>query len=188
MDILVQIWWDVRPEAEGKSVSFVLEAFDAYTSKRIATASGTSAVSKDPVPVILENVVKSYVKPFDKQMDAYFKDVRKNGREVVLNVRVWDNWENDLETEYIGEELIEVIQNWLREHCVKGSFNLSDATENFAQFEQVRIPLEDDKGNALDARGFVTGLRKYLSASPYNIQSKIMMRGLGEANLVLGEK
>ena len=188
MDILIQIWWDVNREANGKSVSFILEAFDSYTSKRLATASGISEVSNNSVPVMLEKAIKGYIKPFDKQLDAYFKDTRINGREIVLNVRVWDSWDNDLETEYNGKELIEIIQDWLHEHAVKGVFNLSDGSERFAQFEQLRIPLEDDKGRALDARGFVSGLRKYLAESPYNIPSKIMLRGLGEANLIIGEK
>ena len=35
---------------------------------------------------------------------------------------------------------------------------------------------------------FLKELQKYLKASPYNIDSKLMIRGLGEASLVLGEK
>jgi hypothetical protein len=39
-DIIIQIWWKVNKEESGKSVSFTLEAFDAYTSKRIAASTG----------------------------------------------------------------------------------------------------------------------------------------------------
>ena len=87
-----------------------------------------------------------------------------------------------------GEELTDCIQDWLKGHCVDGNYNLSDGTESFAQFEQVRIPLLDERGNALDARGFATQLRKYLNKAPYNITAKVMQRGLGEAIIVLGEK
>jgi hypothetical protein len=38
-DIIIQIWWKVTKTDNGKVVSFVLEAFDAYTSKRIASCS-----------------------------------------------------------------------------------------------------------------------------------------------------
>ena len=54
--------------------------------------------------------------------------------------------------------------------------------------ERVRIPLTDERGNAMDARAFATLLRKYLAKSPYNITAKVMQRGLGEAILVLAEK
>lgn len=187
-DIIIQIWWKLNREAGGRSASFTLEAFDAYTNKRIATSTGTTKASADAIPVLLENAVKENIKPFDKQMEQWFADQQKNGREISLTVRCWDNWENDLETEYNGEELTDCIQSWLQKNCVNGAFNLSDGTESFAQFEQVRIPLQDEKGRAMDARAFATNLRKFLQKEPFNITSKIIIRGLGEAVLILGEK
>ena len=187
-DIILQLWWNVTKDPNGKIVSFTIEAFDAYTSKRIATSTGNSKPSNDALPIMLETAVRENFKEFDKQLDKWYADQNKNGREIALTVRCWDNWENDLETEYDGDELTDVIQNWIRNNTVNGSFNLSDGTESFAQFEQVRIPLKDKNGNGLDARGFATNLRKYLSKAPYNITSKVVVRGLGEATLILGEK
>lgn len=187
-DIIIQIWWKLNREADGRSASFTLEAFDAYTNKRIATSTGTTKASADAIPVLLENAVKENIKPFDKQMEQWFADQQKNGREISLTVRCWDSWENDLETEYNGEELTDCIQSWLQKNCVNGAFNLSDGTESFAQFEQVRIPLQNEKGRAMDARAFATNLRKFLQKEPFNITSKVIIRGLGEAVLILGEK
>lgn len=187
-DILLQISWQLNREGSGRSVTFNLEAFDTYTSKRIASSTGTTAASSDPIPVLLEQAVKDRIAEFDALMVKWYADQLANGKEIVLTIRCWDNWENDLETEYDGEELTDCIQNWLKKHTVAGSFNLSDGTESFVQFEQVRIPLLDDKGHALDARGFATQLRKYLNKSPFNITAKVMQRGLGEAIIVLGEK
>ena len=187
-DIVIQIWWKVNRDNGGHSASFTLEAFDAYTNKRIATSTGTTKPSTEIIPVLLAKAVKENIKPFDRQMDDWNADQRKNGREISLTVRCWDNWNNDLETKYDGEELTDCIQHWLQKNTVKGAFNLSDGTESFIQFEQVRIPLFDDKSKAMDARAFATKLRKYLAQQPYNITSKVMVRGLGEAILVLGEK
>ena len=187
-DVLIQLSWQMNKEASGRSITFNLEAFDTYTSKRIASSTGTTASSSDPIHVILEQAVKDRIAEFDALMMKWYQDQQAHGREVVLTIRCWDNWENDLETEYEGEELTDCIQDWLKSHCVGGNYNLSDGTESFAQFEQVRIPLLDERGNALDARGFATQLRKYLNKPPYNIPAKVMQRGLGEAILVLGEK
>ena len=44
-DIIIQIWWKLNREAGGRSASFTLEAFDAYTNKRIATSTGTTKAS-----------------------------------------------------------------------------------------------------------------------------------------------
>ena len=187
-DVLIQISWQMNREASGRSITFNLEAFDTYTSKRIASSTGTTMASSDPIHVILEQAVKGRIAEFDAQMVKWYKNQQSQGREIILTIRCWDNWENDLETEYEGEELTDCIQDWLKSHCVGGNYNLSDGTESFAQFEQVRIPLLDERGNALDARGFATQLRKYLNKPPFNIAAKVMQRGLGEAILVLGEK
>ncbi len=185
MDILIQIDWTINSD---RSVTFTLEAFDAYTSKRIATSTGTGNPSDEIVPVLLENAVKSKIKAFDKQMDKYYADLQKNGREVVLTIKCWANWDGNLETENEdGDELLDVIQKWLKKHTINGAFNLSDASENFAQFEQVRIPLRDEDGDAMDARAFAVQLRKHISKE-CGITSKVMTRGLGEAIIILGEK
>lgn len=187
-DVIIQLWWQVNRAGSGNSASFTLEAFDAYTNKRIATSTGTTKPSSDIIPVLLARAVKENIKPFDHQMDDWFSDQIKRGREISLTVRCWDSWDKDLEEEYNGEELTDSIQSWLQKNCVNGTFNLSDGTESFAQFEQVRIPLFDDKGKAMDARAFATKLRKFLQQPPFNITSKVMVRGLGEAIVVLGEK
>lgn len=187
-DVVIQVWWNITPVGSKRSVSFTLEAFDAYTNKRIATSTGTSKASTDIVPIMLETAVEDNIKTFDAQMDKWYSEQEKFGREVSLTVRCWDNWDKDLETEFDGVELVDCIQEWLAENTVNSAFNLSDGTENFAQFEQVRIPMFDDKGRAMDARMFATELRKYLQKQPFCITSKVMVRGLGEAVLVLGEK
>lgn len=187
-DIIVQVNWNINRTQSGKSVTFTIEAFDAYSNKRIATSSGTGKSTSLEVPIIIQKAVKKNMKTFDKQLTSYFKVINSKGREIVLTIKTWDNWEHDLETEYEGEELLSIIENWLSRNTIKKSFNLSDASEDMAQFEQVMIPLFDKEGKELDARGFAKGLQKHLAEKPYGISSKLMMRGLGEAILILGEK
>ena len=186
-DILIQIWWKVNKENDGKSVSFTLEAFDTYTSKRIATSTGTSQTSSDAVPSLLEKSIEQHVGDFDKQMVEYYKYMISNGREIVLNIKKWDDWDKDLETDINGKNILDIIDNWLNENTVNSNYNLSDASENFAIFEQVHIPLQNKDGRAIDARLYVSGLQKFLK-SEYDIPSKLMIRGLGEANLILGNQ
>ena len=119
---------------------------------------------------------------------THFEDMAANGREIIVRIKKWDDWDEDLETEYEGEELVDIIEDWMVKNTVKGRFNLSDATENMMLFEQVRIPLYDANGNATDARRFVKGLSKMLKKEPYLIVNKLMMKGLGRATIVLGGK
>lgn len=187
-DIIIQVGWQVNKEKSGKSITFTIEAFDTYTSKRIATASGTNKASDNIIPRQLEKAISKKINDFDTQLITYYSDLQANGREIIMTIRCWDSWENNLETEFGNEELLDCIQNWLTENTVKGAFNLTDATETMAQLEQVRIPFFDEKNKAMDARNFATKLRKYLAQDPYNITSKVLTRGLGEVVLILGEK
>lgn len=188
-DIVIQIWWKVSKTDQGKVVSFVLEAFDAYTSKRVAASSGNGTPNNtDIVPVLLQNAILANIDAFAAQLQSHFDDMFTNGREVRLTIKKWNNWDKDLETEIGGQEIIDHITKWMDANTVQGRFNKSDASESVIRFEQVRIPLYDDKNKAIDARDFGKKLQKYLKGSPFNFEVKLMTRGLGEAILVLGEK
>ena len=188
-DIIIQIWWKLNKTDQGKSVSFILEAFDAYTSKRIASSTGNGASNNsDIVPVLLQNAILANIDPFAAQLQSQFDDMFSNGREILLTVKKWNSWDKNLETEIEGKEITDYVNEWLQKNTVKGRFSMADATENIIRCDQVRIPLFDANNNALDARQFGKGLQKYFKTAPFNFEVKLMTRGLGEAILVLGEK
>lgn len=188
-DIIMQLTWTINQTGPKKSVTFNLQGLDSYTDKQVATATGTGAPSfSAELPVLLEEAVLSHLDNFNASLMTHFEDMAANGREIIVRIKKWDDWDEDLETEYGGEELADIIEDWMIKNTVKGRFNLSDATENMMLFEQVRIPLYDANGNATDARRFVKGLSKMLKKDPYLITNKLMMKGLGRATIVLGGK
>ena len=188
-DIVIQIWWKVNKTEQGKSVSFILEAFDAYTSKRIASSTGNGTPNNtDIIPVLLQNAILANIDPFAAQLQSHFDDMFNNGREVLLTVKKCNSWDKNLETEIEGKEITDYVNEWLQKNTVKGRFNMSSATENIIRCEQVRIPLFDGNNNSIDARQFAKALQKYFKAAPFNFEVKLMTRGLGEAIIVIGEK
>lgn len=189
-DIILELGWKVNKTGPKQSVTYILQGKDAYTGKTVATASGTGAPSfSAEVPVLLEEAVLEHMDAFQSQLQAHFDDMAENGREVSFDIRVFDNGSGvNLESEYGGEELTDVIDNWMAENTVKHRYSLSDATENVMHFEQVRIPLYRANGTAMDTRAFATTLRKFLSGAPYNLTSKIQTKGLGYVQLIIGEK
>ncbi len=187
-DIWMQITWTVNNVGPRKSITFVLQGLDAYTDKQIAGASGTgNQLIGAELPVMLEAAVLSHLDNFNSQLQGHFDDLFANGREISLRIRKWNSFDGDLESEYEGEELGYHIENWVSDNTVEGRFNTSDASENRMIFEQVRIPLYDQNNRAVDARGWVRGLQKYLRER-FGVESKISMRGLGQATLTIGEK
>lgn len=188
-DIIMQLTWTLNQAGPKKSVTFTLQGLDAYTDKQIATATGTGAPTfTSELPLLLEESVLTHIDGFNSSLQKHFEDMFENGREIIVRLKKFDSWSGDFEKEYDGKELGTIIEDWMSQNTVKGRFSTSDATENMMLFEQVRIPLYDTKGKAIDARGFLKGLQEYLKNTPYGITNKLTMKGLGQAVIILGEK
>ena len=187
-DIIMELSWKLNQRGPFKSISFILRALDAYTNKQIADGIGTGPENgAAAVPTLLETAVLAHIDNFNSKLQTYFDDLFTNGREVSLRIRKWENFDGDLEKEYEGEELNAIIEKWVGDNTIKGRFTTQDATENMINFEQVRIPLYDDKGRSTDTRNWARGLQKLLKEK-YTINSKLTMKGLGESTIVIGEK
>ncbi|MDE5560252.1 MAG: hypothetical protein K2J00_00365 [Bacteroidaceae bacterium] len=188
-DIILEIDWTVNTVGPKSSVTYNLRALDAYSGKQVAGAEGTGKGSfSAELPLLLEEAVQDHMDAFSERLQAHFEDLLTNGREVVLDMRVFDGSPIDMESEYDGYELSEVIDNWLSENCVNHRFSKSDATESMILYEQVRIPLYKANGMAQDTYGFARDLARYLAAAPYSIPVKTVNRGLGRCLLIIGAK
>jgi len=188
-DIIMQLTWTVNKTGPKKSINFNLQGLDAYTDKQIATATGTGAPSfSADIPVLLSEAVIAHMDNFTSTLQVHFDDMFENGREIIVRIQKWNDWDGDLESEYGGEELGIVIEDWLADNTVKGRFSTTDLTEDMALFEQVRIPLFNEKGRAIDARRYTKQLSNFLKNAPYSIPNKLVMKGLGRATIILGGK
>lgn len=190
-DIILELTWDVKDFGPKHSLSYILEGRDAYTSKSIGAASGTGAPSfTADVDVLLEEAIVANMDNFNNRLLDHFTEMQTIGREISLDIKVFANNAAgiDLETEFGDDELLDVINNWLQLNTVQGRFTMPYASENVANFTQVRIPVYDERGRAVDANGFAKGLAKMLKKEPYNIPSKVLVKGLGRAVIILGEK
>lgn len=188
-DIIIQLTWTINKTGPKKSITFNMQGLDSYTNKQIATAQGTGAPSfSAEIPILLEEAVLAHLDNFNYTLQSHFDDMFENGREISIRIKTFDTWEYDLEEEFGGDELTYIIEDWMDENTVSGKYNTTDATETTMYFEQVRIPLYNEKGRAIDARRFVRGLSKTLRNEPYLITNKLVMKGLGQATLILGGK
>lgn len=189
-DIILELDWDVNTNGPKKSVTYNLRGLDAYTNMQVAGAQGTGSPSfSAEVPVLLEESVLVNMDNFTSQLQNHFDNLFENGREVAIDINVFENDANvDLETEFGENELIDVIEEWLEKNCVKSRFSKIEGSESFAMFSQVRIPLMKANEKAMDTEDFVKELRKFLSKPPYNIVCKVVPRGLGRCQLIIGDK
>ena len=188
-DIIVQIDWSINTVGPKHSITYNIRALDSYTNNQVAGAQGTGKPQfTSELPVLLEEAVVANMDDFLYQLQSHFDDCIENGREVVVEVGVFDDGSGrNLETEYGGMELREIIENWIAENTVNHQFLTSENTENIMLFEGVRIPLLKTNGQSQDAGGFINELRRFLKTK-YSIESKNNSPSLGYSQIVIGEK
>ncbi len=186
-DILIYLNWKTMAMGPKLKVIYDLAGMDAYTNNNVATAQGQSVPLAMDEFSILQLTTQANMPKFVEQLNAHFNDMVEKGRQVSVRIKVWDDFEDGLEAEFDGVELSEIIETWMSKNCVQGRYHLSDATENMMYFDEIRIPLFDDGGRATDTRRWLGNLRKELK-NKYQIEAKLMMQGLGQAQLVIGGK
>lgn len=187
-DIILELYWKVNYTGPRKSVTYNLRALDAYTNKQIGSTTGTSEPSMTgELAVMLQEAVVGGIEKFNSGLMNHFTDMEAKGREVALNIKVWADYEKNLESDCEGRELNELIEDWVAENTVNGVYSLTDATETMMNFDQVRIPLYvGGTGRAMDARNWGKGLAKLLDSK--GIPNKLSMRGLGQVTIIIGGK
>ena len=187
-DIILELNWQVNTVGPKKSITYSLAAKDSYTDKQIAGAQGTGSPSfSADLPVLLEEAVIANMDNFCAQLQAHFDDMMENGREVTMEVKIVEDGSGiNLASEYEGEELTDIIDDWVSDNSVNHRYNLSQGSNNFLKFEQIRIPLFQANGRPNDTRRWTRDLSKFLTTK-YQISSKVDIRGLGKAVLLIGE-
>lgn len=195
-DIILDLDFNVKKQGPKRYISFNLRANDAYSNKTISSISGDGKPSTTiETGVLLEEAVLNYMDEFNAALMTHFDDMAQNGREVKINILVWQNAPFDLEEEfdYKGETLSlgDIIDFWMDDHCVQGRYSRINGSESEIRYEQVRIPLFMEilgKERAIDTKRFISNLSSMLKKEPFNITSKIYERGLGETWLIIGEQ
>lgn len=188
-DITLKVGWEVNSAGFDQCVTYRIEAIDSYSNKSVAVANGTGPMMKRNVPlaVMLEQSVLDKMPGLTEQLMRYFEDVQANGREISIRVRMWESAPFSLSSEFGGQELGEIIYNWLSDNTINHQFTEANSSPKQARYTQVRVPLKDENGRPLQARQYVDQLRKYLR-NTYNISAANRTSGLGSGVLVLGSK
>ncbi|MCQ2343390.1 MAG: DUF6175 family protein [Paludibacteraceae bacterium] len=187
-DILMKVTWAVKKNGPKSYITYTLQGIDPYTGKQVAGAEGVGEPSMSAAAdVLLEEAVLEHIDNFCARLQAHFDDMFANGREVAMDIQIWDDTSIDLETEYMGKELGEIIENWVYDNTMNHRFQKSSSSETFARYEQMRIPLFNEQGRAIDTESFVRQLRSYLKKT-FQLECKVVPDGLGHCYLIIGGK
>jgi DNA-binding transcriptional ArsR family regulator len=189
-DLVLYVSWKVNTLGPKKSVYFSMKAVDAGTNKPAGAADGTgNELIGASLGVMLETAVLSHVDNFNAQLMTYFDDMVAKGREIILEIQVFENSPKKMNSEINddGDELSDDIKKWMKANTVNGAFTLGPKTPTLMKMTGVRIPLRDEEGNAFSADDFGTKLRKYMRKT-YQLPCSSYPVGTGKAVLVIGGK
>lgn len=187
-DILMKVTWSVKKNGPKNYVTYVLQAVDPYTGKQVAGAEGVGVPSMSAsIDVLIEEAVLTNMDNFCARLQSHFDDLFANGREVAMDIQVWDDATLDLETEFGGKELAEIIDDWIAESTVEHRYSKAEGSETYARYDQMRIALYTPQGKPQDAESFVRQLRTYLRKT-FEIECKVVPDGLGHCYLMIGGK
>lgn len=188
-DITLKIGWNVNNAGSLYSADYRIEAVDSYSNKSVAPIAGQTGEMRRTVPlsVALKQTAKNNMDDFRNKLQTYFDDVQENGREIRVDVRIVDNGGPvNMNSEFGGQELQEIIYNWLNDNTINHQFSQRNTGRTMARYDQVRIPLVDANNRRIDASIWIKGLQNKLKS--LGIVSENRSTGLGAARLYIGEK
>lgn len=189
-DIIMYVTWKINSIGPKKSITFTISGIDAATNKSQASAIGTgNELIGATLPVMLNTAVLSHIDNFNAQLMTFFEEMQVKGREISVEIQVFDGSAKKLDSEINeeGDELSDDIKKWMKSKTVNGAFTPQTKTATKMQFISVRIPLRGEDGSAYTSDDFGTSLRKYLRKT-YQLPCSNYNIGTGKAVVVIGGK
>ena len=194
-DILVNIAFTRTTYGPRNMVEFRVTSIDAATNKQIGGETGRSSASGAPISALLEESVLGFIDNFTGSIQRHFEDLVTNGREGSVIFKIANdcplNFESEVSLNGDTGELNEVIDYWMNEHTINGSFTQNGKTRNRLSYEQVRFPLFakgkfGGKPKAINMEGFIKPITQFLSQFGLSVSTTPI--GIGKAYVVLGGK
>jgi hypothetical protein len=186
-DIFVRVRYYITANGPEKYTTFNLQATDAYTSEPVAVVAGTSGRTMSAVlPLMLETAVLDKIPNFTASLNDFYLEMAELGRKIRFRVETVRNGslEDGLETEFDGQYLNEIIEKWVEDNSVDGNYNVPASTRNRMTFDDVRIPLFNDRNRAINAENWGRGLNELLRKT-LGLKTRIYALGLGEFQIII---
>lgn len=194
-DILVNIAFNRTEFGPRNMVEFRVTSIDAATSKQIGGETGRSSASGAPISTLLEESVVGFMDNFTASIQRHFDDMMTNGREGSVIFKTASdcplNFESDITFNGDTGELNEVIDYWMNEHAVNGSYTQNAKSRTRLSYEQVHFPLFGKgkfggKQKAINMEGFIKPITSFLAQFGLSVATTPV--GIGKVYVVLGKK
>jgi len=170
-DIYVEVEAYKEESSSGNSARIILRAYDAFTGRALGDKTGASPkIYTDDYSRLVEKALSrregdtqvEMVEDFLNVMQEKFTDIIENGRPIKVIFTLDQNATYDFDTETSnGELLSDVIHFWVEENAYKNNFRPPGMSDIRLTYDEVRIPLRDERGRNFTPNRFAGQLRNF---------------------------
>jgi hypothetical protein len=162
-DIYVEAEYQYTESDAGNSVKVLMKACDVSTGNSLANKDAFSGVFRsNDVGRLAGAAVEKVADDFLSVIQNKFNDIVINGRSIIIDFKVDENSSITLNKEFNGEELADILTDWIADHSYKNNYHIQGTTELEMIFDDVKIPLLDANGRNYNINQFNRELRQYL--------------------------
>ncbi len=161
-DIYVETEYIYTPSANGNSVKVLMKACDVSTGGALANKDAFSGLFyTDDIGRLAGAAVEKVADDFLNVIQTKFDDMVENGRSITLDIKVDDVASLTLHSEVNGEELADLIEDWVAERSFRQHYHIQGGTEVEMIFDDIRIPLKDASGSSYNISQFDREIRQF---------------------------
>ncbi|MDR1761685.1 MAG: DUF6175 family protein [Bacteroidales bacterium] len=134
-----------KPESD---VKIIITGYECATGNSLANKVGESGkFYTDDIGKLAMRAIGSCIDDFLNVMQAKFSDIAENGKSVIIHIGFDDNSRYTMQSEVgtQGLQLSDEIELWISEKAYKNNYHLQGATKNLMIFDDVKVPLIDEK-------------------------------------------
>ena len=167
-----------------KNVSYTLNALDAYTNKVVATMTASNIKGESTTEAI-QNDLKVQMPKFQQDIQNYFSDILKRGRDITVRVAVEKGSNINLTDESAeGDTYTDYINDYIKTHTVKGAYKLQRNTDKELYYVNCRIKLINEDGTQYGVYDWTRELAKALRKD-LGLKVSNKAQGLGEVLITI---
>ena len=183
-DMYVEVDAQMERGSGGNSARVVLSGYDASTGNSIANKVGFSPkFYTDDFAKLTAKALEKITEDFLNVMQSKFTEIVENGRFVAVEFAIGENSSLTMATEMAEDELplSDVLELWMEENAYKGYYHIQGTTDLKVIFDQVRIPMKDDKERNYTTNKFALdiykNMRKLETAEGTSLSIKKAVKG-----------
>lgn len=167
-----------------RTISYTLNAIDAYTNKVVATINATNLKGESTTKLIQADITEKMPK-LQQDIQNYFSDILKRGRDITVRVAVENICDINLNDESVeGDTYADYIIDYIKTHTVKGAYKMQRNTDKELYFVNCRIKLINDDGTQYGVYDWTRDLCKKLRKD-LGLKVTNKAQGLGEVLITI---